>query len=200
MTRRLFLIETNLKSLVEEIKATGAEIYGVYNIIETFIENEHSHTLTQLLSVFEMANEDTEPVYARAEFSAKTAAWRLEQLGDREVISSETYYEELLSSPTRAVDPKARMVFTLHGVRYSLESNMERNYSVIQIDYYGDSNAHYEELFKNFGSIEILGELYMSLEETFARLHLDQKPSGSLQDAVSILNLSDNRSNKKAGI
>lgn len=183
-----------------EIKAKSADLYGVYNIVETFIEEEETHTLTQLLSVFEIQKTQATPIYAKAHFAAKSKAWRLEKLGDRERISSEEYYALLLGSSTKAVEPKARIVFTLDGIRYSLESNTERNYSVVQIDYHGDSNAHHEHLLKDFLSIEVLGELYMSLEETFARLHLEQKPAGTLQDAVSILNLAVTDQTKKAGI
>lgn len=182
-----------------EIKAKGAELYGIYNIVETFVENEESKTLTQLLSVFEIQKKDEAAIYAKATFAANKT-WRLEQKGARETISSEAYYSILLNTSKKFVEPKTRIVFTFAGIRYSLESNAERNYSVVQVDYHGDSNVHHEHLLKDFLSIDVLGELYMSLEETFARLHLEQKPAGSLHDVVSIFKSAVTDQNKKAGI
>jgi hypothetical protein len=185
---------------VTEIKKKRADLHGVYNIVETFIEDEPNHALIQLLSVFEMNEAPVAPLYAKASFAVKDKRWRLEKLGDRERVSMESYYEMLLSSATKAVEPKARIAFSLDGARYSLESNTERNYSVVQVDHPGDATVHHEHLLKNFLSIEVLGELYMSLEETFARLHLDQRPAGTLEDAVSILKMAVTNENKKAGI
>lgn len=150
--------------------------------------------------MFEIEQYARETIYAKATFASRDKAWRLEKLGERERLSSESYYSLLLSSPTRAVEQKARVVFTLSGVRYSIESNAERNYSVVQVDYHGDERAPHSHLLKDFLSIDVLGELYMSLEETFARLHLEQKPAGDLEDMVSILGLRVNTQDEKAGI
>lgn len=200
MVRRLFLIETDIKSLIAEIRSKDAEILGVYNIIETFLEDEESSILTQLLSVYEIGVANPESLFAKADFSSSGKVWHLEKISERQQIEKDDYYELLLKHPNKAVEPKARIVFQLSGVRYSLESNTERNYSVIQVDYNGDKDAHHERIFKDFASIDVLGELYMSLEETFARLHLKQKPAGTLQDAVMILETTVNSKPKKAGI
>lgn len=183
-----------------EITAKNADLHGVYNIVETFIEDEANKALIQLLSVFDMNKTHATPLYAKASFGVQGRGWRLEKRGDRERVSQEEYYEMLLGSSTKAVEPKARIAFSLNDVRYSLESNTERNYSVVQVDYHGDSEVHHTHLLKDLLSIEVLGELYMSLEETFAKLHLDQKPAGTLEDAVSILNVAVTDQTKKAGI
>lgn len=183
-----------------EIKTKEASIYGVYQIIETFIKNDSRSTLTQLLSVVELQKKDATTIFAQADFDFEGDSWRLQKHGDRTTISSDEYYALLLSTPNLAVEPKARLVFTLNDVRYSLETNTERNYSVIQVDYAGDVAIFHGDLLQCFDSIDVLGELYMSLEETFARLHLEQRPAGSLEDAVSILSnaLADQKT--KAGI
>lgn len=171
---------------MKEIQRSRAEVHGLYQVVESFIVSDEHQKLTQLLSVFELQNKSAQQLFARAEFAVKSKAWRLEKIGRRESITSDEYYSLLFGPVPKAVEPKARMVFTLDGMRYSLESNTERNYSVIQVECPGKETVHHKELLGCFETVEVLGELYMSLEETFARLHLEQPPAGSLEDAVTI--------------
>ncbi len=112
----------------------------------------------------------------------KSKGWKLEKSSPRLDIPQEDYYALLLGNKNAAVEQKIRTVFHLHGKRFSLEMNLERNYSVIQVDYEGDYSAPFSELFANLTSIDVIGELFMSLEETFCRLYL-KNPVGIQRDS-----------------
>ncbi len=184
MTRKLFLIETDMKALADEVREADARLVGIYNIIEAFIEHEGGDRLTQILSVNSLKESDhVHTLYAKAEFGVESG-WRLTQLSERKQITHEEYYALLLKDLKKMVEPKARIVFELEGMKFSLESNTERNYSVIQVDYADELTLSREEIFDNFSTIEVLGELYMSLEETFARLHGRERSNSTLQDAA----------------
>lgn len=186
MTRRLFLVDINLRSLLREAVAQGAQVIGVFNVVESFIEQPEDNCVMQLLSIYSLVDSDRNVSYAKAFFATNPRSRRLEKRGERTSVTSEEYYKDLLGASAKAIEPKVRVVFSLNGVRYSLESNSERNYSVIQIDYTDEQLTDPRELLEVFRTVTLLGELYMSLEEAFARLHLEQRTAGGLEAAMTI--------------
>lgn len=171
--RRLFLVEIDPSVLAADLKERAHDVEE-FLITETFIPKDEGKTLIQLLSSSRFMKKESEPDqrWAKAEFKVLSSGWRLEKLSPREDISSEEYYELLLGQPNAAVEQKVRTVFMMNGRRYALEMNGVRNYSVIQVDYHGDETVNVETLFDCLDSVTVVGELFMSLEETFCRLYL----------------------------
>lgn len=174
MARRLFLVELDPDDLEKDLRFHGIGKSNEFNIIETFIPLGDGKLL-QLLSSSRKLLTATDPLdqrWSKAEFMVKSNGWKLEKLSPRQEITSEEYYELLIGQPNAAIEQKSRTVFHAFGRRYSLEMNLERNYAVIQVDYDGDYSAPYETLFTGLRTVEVVGELFMSLEETFCRLYL----------------------------
>lgn len=176
MARRLFLVELDLDEFNSDLAAHGASETDEFSVVEAFLPRDNNGLL-QLLSSSRRRHQPNSPIdtqWSKAEFRITSHGWKLEKSSPREQISAEEYYDLLLSQPNSAVEKKQRIIFHALGRRYSLEMNLERNYAVIQIDYEGDYFLPYEELFNGFRSIHVVGELFMSLEETFCRLYLKQ--------------------------
>lgn len=174
MARRLFLVELDLEMFDKDLRFHGIGKRDEFNIIETFIPLGEGKLL-QLLSSSRKLMTPTDPLdqrWSKAEFMVKSNGWKLEKMAPRQEISSEEYYELLIGEQNAAVEQKSRTVFHAFGRRYSLEMNLERNYAVIQVDYEGDYATPYETLFTGLRAVEVVGELFMSLEETFCRLYL----------------------------
>lgn len=174
MVRRVFLIEHDPQELDRELRERSIRKNDEFNVIESFIVHEDGK-ITQLLSssrLLKTAHDERDERWLKAEFRVTAHGWRLEKTEPRKEISKEEYYELLLSQPTAAVEPKMRTVFFHNNRRYSLEMNTERNYAVIQVDCEDPGSESHEELFSDFNSITVVGELFMSLEETFCRLYL----------------------------
>lgn len=174
MARRLFLVELDLEMFDKDLRFHGIGKRDEFNIIETFIPLGDGKLL-QLLSSSRKLMTPTDPLdqrWSKAEFMVKSNGWKLEKMAPRQEISSEEYYELLIGEQNAAVEQKSRTVFHAFGRRYSLEMNLERNYAVIQVDYEGDYATPYETLFTGLRAVEVVGELFMSLEETFCRLYL----------------------------
>jgi len=172
--RRVFLIEHDPQELDRELQEHFIRKSDEFNVIETFIIKEEGQ-LTQLLSssrLLKTAHDERDERWLKAEFKVTAHGWRLEKTEPRREITKDEYYELLLSQPTAAVEPKMRTVFFHRNRRYSLEMNTERNYAVIQVDCEESDSENHEELFQDFDSITVVGELFMSLEETFCRLYL----------------------------
>lgn len=174
MARRLFLVELDLEMFDKDLRFHGIGKRDEFNIIETFIPLGEGKLL-QLLSSSRKLMTPTDPLdqrWSKAEFMVKSNGWKLEKMAPRQEISSEEYYGLLIGEQNAAVEQKSRTVFHAFGRRYSLEMNLERNYAVIQVDYEGDYATPYETLFTGLRAVEVVGELFMSLEETFCRLYL----------------------------
>lgn len=174
MARRLFLVELDPESLEKDLRFHSIGKSDEFNIIETFIPLGEGRLL-QLLSSSRKLLTATDPLdqrWSKAEFMVKSNGWKLEKVSPRQEITSDEYYELLIGQPNAAIEQKSRTVFHAFGRRYSLEMNLERNYAVIQVDYDGDYSAPYENLFTGLRAVEVVGELFMSLEETFCRLYL----------------------------
>jgi len=174
LARRLFLVEVDPKELTQELRQNRVNKIDEFNIIETFIPAENQK-LIQLLSSSKILRTEQSPLdqrWAKGEFSVRSKGWKLEKDGPRVEISKDDYYSLLLGNTNAAVEQKVRTVFNLGGRRFSLEMNLERNYSVIQVDYEGDYGTPFEQLFSSLSSVDVIGELFMSLEETFCRLYL----------------------------
>lgn len=174
MARRLFLVELDLEMFDKDLRFHGIGKRDEFNIIETFIPLGEGKLL-QLLSSSRKLMTPNDPLdqrWSKAEFMVKSNGWKLEKMAPRQEISSEEYYELLIGEQNAAVEQKSRTVFHAFGRRYSLEMNLERNYAVIQVDYEGDYATPYETLFTGLRAVEVVGELFMSLEETFCRLYL----------------------------
>jgi hypothetical protein len=174
LARRLFLVELDPKAFDKDLSFHGIGKRDEFNIIETFIPRGDGK-LIQLLSSSRKLLTPHDPLdlrWSKAEFIVKSNGWKLEKAAPRQEITSEEYYELLIGETNAAVEQKSRTVFNAFGRRYSLEMNHERNYAVIQVDYEGDYSAPYENLFKGLRALDVVGELFMSLEETFCRLYL----------------------------
>jgi hypothetical protein len=174
LARRLFLVELDPKEFDKDLRFHGVTKRDEFNIIETFIPLGDGK-LMQLLSSSRKLMTPYDPLdqrWSKAEFIVKSNGWKLEKASPRMDIPSDEYYELLIGEPNAAVEQKSRTVFNAFGRRYSLEMNIERNYAVIQVDYEGDYSMPYETLFKGLRAIDVVGELFMSLEETFCRLYL----------------------------
>jgi len=167
-------VEHDPEELDRELTKYAIHKSDEFNVIETFIVGENGK-LTQLLSssrFLKSADDERDERWLKAEFQITAHGWRLEKSEPRREISKSEYYELLLSQPNAAVEPKRRTVFFHRNRRYSLEMNTERNYAVIQVDCDGPGDENYATLFQDFESITVVGELFMSLEETFCRLYL----------------------------
>lgn len=174
MARRLFLIELDPEGLEKDLHFHGISKKDEFNIIETFISTSEGKLVQLLSSARRLRSPDDklDQRWSKAEFTVKSHGWKLEKSSPRIDIEKDEYYSLLFSSPNAAIEQKQRTVFHGFGRRYSLEMNQERNYAVIQVDYEGDYSMDYEQLFIGLRSIDIVGELFMSLEETFCRLYL----------------------------
>lgn len=174
MARRLFLVELDPEELEKDLRFHSIGKSDEFNIIETFIPLGEGKLLQLLSSSRKLLtpNDPLDQRWSKAEFMVKSNGWKLEKLSPRQEITSDEYYELLIGQPNAAIEQKSRTVFHAFGRRYSLEMNLERNYAVIQVDYDGDYSAPYETLFTGLRAVEVVGELFMSLEETFCRLYL----------------------------
>ena len=174
--RRLFLVELEPDSFSKEAESLGLVKTDEFNIIETFIPGE-KNTLIQLLSSSRKISPGEAPDHRwlRGEFRFLSKGWKLEKSSPRHDISEEKYYEILLGEKNAAVEQKIRMVFHGSKRKYALEANIERGYAVIQVDYEGDRSSPAEDFFSGFNSLDVIGELFMSLEETFCRLYLKKE-------------------------
>lgn len=180
MVRRLFLVELDPSALATELKHRTSDL-NEFLITETFIPQNNGQELIQLLSSSRFRERESEPDqrWAKAEFRILSSGWKLEKIAPREEISMEEYYKLLLSEPNDSVEQKVRTVFTMGDRRYALEVNGDKNYAVVQIDSSNsdDSSLPHHEFFECFPSITVVGELFMSLEETFCRLYLKRSQS-----------------------
>lgn len=180
MARRLFLVELDPKTFDKDLRFHGIVKKDEFNIIETFIPLGEGKLMQLLSSSRKLltAQDELDQRWSKAEFIVKSNGWKLEKSSPRQGISSEEYYELLIGENNASVEQKSRTVFHAFGRRYSLEMNHERNYAVIQVDYEGDYSTPYENLLKGFRALDVVGELFMSLEETFCRLYL--KPQSTV--------------------
>lgn len=178
--RRLYLVEVEPSALAEDLKRHDAQATEQL-ITETFTPQSDGSKLTQLQAISHFGIQQIpKQIWTKTRFKVMSGGWKLKRLGRPEEISSEEYYELLLSSNNVTVEQKVRTQFELDGNSYTLDVNGSRNYSVMQIDIAGERPSR-KALFRSLPSVTVVGELFMSLEETFCRLYL-KKPQ-ALQEA-----------------
>lgn len=176
MVSRLYLVEVDPAAFSDNLKQHSVDASETL-ITETFIPQNDGEELVQLQAHSQFTKgEIPEQKWYKTVFHVTSNGWKLELLKEIEEITSEVYYELLLSTPNETVEQKVRTEFTLEGRDYILDVNGARNYAVVRVDG-ASEDASPESLFRSLTAVTVVGELFMSLEETFCRLYLKRAQS-----------------------